>query len=95
MHNKEIAAIQDFQNQKIEPEQIKINLNGRVVEDEGETERKGLKGLLKKSKGAKKESVTKTASSIMRIDEETGEILEEGQPVQANLFVQKRRRKTR
>lgn len=93
MHNKEIAAIQDVQNQKIEPEQIKINLNGRVVEDEGETERKGLKGLLKKSKGAKKESVTKTASSIMRIDEETGEILEEGQPVQANLFVQKEEEK--
>ena len=93
MHNKEIAAIQDVQNQKIEPEQIKINLNGRVVEDEGETERKGLKGLLKKSKGAKKESVTKTASSIMRIDEETGEILEEGRPVQANLFVQKEEEK--
>ena len=93
MHNKEIAAIQDVQNQKIEPEQIKINLNGRVVEDEGETERKGLKGLLKKSKGAKKESVTKTASSIMRIDEETGEILEEGKPVQANLFVQKEEEK--
>ena len=90
---EEIAAIQDVQNQKIEPEQIKINLNGRVVEDEGETERKGLKGLLKKSKGAKKESVTKTASSIMRIDEETGEILEEGQPVQANLFVQKEEEK--
>ena len=93
MHNKEIAAIQEVQNQRVEPEQIKINLNGRVVEDEGETERKGLKGLLKKSKGAKKESVTKTASSIMRIDEETGEILEEGQPVQANLFVQKEEEK--
>lgn len=29
----------------------------------------------------------------MRIDEETGEILEEGQPVQANLFVQKEEEK--
>ena len=92
MHNKEIAAIQDVQNQQIEPEQIKINLNGRVVEEEKETERKGLKGLLKKSKGANKESVAKTASSIM-VDEETGEILEESQPVQANLFVQKEEEK--
>ena len=92
MHNKEIAAIQDVQNQQIEPEQIKINLNGRVVEEEGETERKGLKGLLKKSKGANKESVVKTASSIM-VDEETGEILEENKPVQANLFVQKEEEK--
>ena len=92
MHNKEIAAIQDVQNQQIEPEQIKINLNGRVVEEEKETERKGLKGLLKKSKGANKESVAKTASSIM-VDEETGEILEESKPVQSNLFVQKEEEK--
>ena len=92
MHNKEIAAIQDVQNQQIEPEQIKINLNGRAVEEEKETERKGLKGLLKKSKGANKESIAKTASSIM-VDEETGEILEESQPVQANLFVQKEEEK--
>ena len=92
MHNKEIAAIQDVQNQKIEPEQIKINLNGRVIEDEGEAERKGIKGLLKKSKGANKESVAKTASSIM-VDKETGEILEENEPVQANLFVQKEEEK--
>ena len=92
MKNKEIAAIQDVQSQKIEPEQIKINLNGRVVEDEGEAERKGLKGLLKKSKKANKESVAKTASSIM-VDEETGEILEESKTVQANLFVQKEEEK--
>ena len=92
MHNKEIAAIQDVQNQQIEPEQIKINLNGRVVEEEKETERKGLKGLLKKSKGANKESVAKTASSIM-VDEETGEILEESKHVQSNLFVQKEEEK--
>ena len=93
MHNKEIAAIQDVQNQKIEPEQIKINLNGRVVEDEPQSEKKGLKGLLKKSKGANKESVAKTASSIMRIDEETGEILEESPVSQPNLFVQKEEEK--
>ena len=93
MHNKEIAAIQDIQNSKIEPEQIKINLNGRVIEDEPQTEKRGLKGLLKKSKIPKKESVAKTASSIMRIDEETGEILEESKPVQTNLFVQKEEEK--
>ena len=93
MHNKEIAAIQDIQNSKIEPEQIKINLNGRVIEDEPQTEKRGLKGLLKKSKTPKKESVAKTASSIMRIDEETGEILEESKPVQTNLFVQKEEEK--
>ena len=33
------------------------------------------------------------AAAWMRIDEETGEILEEGQPVQANLFVQKEEEK--
>ena len=93
MHNQEIAAIQDIQNPKIEPEQIKINLNGRVIEDEPQTEKRGLKGLLKKSKTPKKESVAKTASSIMRIDEETGEILEESKPVQTNLFVQKEEEK--
>lgn len=93
MRNQEIAAIQDIQNPKIEPEQIKINLNGRVIEDEPQTEKRGLKGLLKKSKTPKKESVAKTASSIMRIDEETGEILEESNPVQTNLFVQKEEEK--
>ena len=92
MRNKEIAAIQDVQNDKIEPEQIKINLNGRVIEEEPQ-EKKGIKGLLKKSKVPKKESITKTASSIMRIDKETGEILEESNPVQANLFVQKEEEK--
>ena len=92
MHNKEIAAIQDVQNDKIEPEQIKINLNGRVIEEEPQ-EKKGIKGLLKKSKAPKRESITKTASSIMRIDKETGEILEESNPVQANLFVQKEEEK--
>ncbi len=92
MHNKEIAAIQDVQNDKIEPEQIKINLNGRVIEEEPQ-KKKGIKGLLKKSKAPKRESITKTASSIMRIDKETGEILEESNPVQANLFVQKEEEK--
>ena len=93
MHNKEIAAIQDVQNQKIEPEQIKINLNGRVVEEETEKEDKGIRGLLKKNKKEKKNTVTKTANSIMRIDKETGEILEPEDKIQPNLFVQKEEEK--
>lgn len=93
MHNKEIAAIQDIQNQNIEPEQIKINLNGRVIEDETKEPKRGLMGLLKKSNSGKKESVTKTANSIMKIDEETGEILEESPIKQANLFVQEEEQK--
>ena len=94
MHNKEIAAIQEVQTQRVEPEQIKINLNGRVIEDEPEQETRGLKGLLKKSKNGKKASVAKTANSIMKIDEDTGEILEEKEiPHQANLFVQEEEQK--
>ena len=93
MHNKEIAAIQDVQNQKLEPEQIKINLNGRVVEDEPEKERKGIKGLLKRNKEAKKISVAQMANNIMKIDEETGEILEQEESKQENLFVQKEEEK--
>ncbi len=94
MHNKEIAAIQEVQNQRVEPEQIKINLNGRVIEDEPEQETRGLKGLLKKSKSGKKASIAKTANSIMKIDEDTGEILEEKEiPHQANLFVQEEEQK--
>ena len=93
MHNKEIAAIQDVQNQKIEPEQIKINLNGRVVEEETEKEDKGIRGLLKKNKKEKKNTVTKTANSIMIIDKETGEILEPEDKIQPNLFVQKEEEK--
>ena len=93
IHNKEISAIQDMQNQNIEPEQIKINLNGRIIEEDNGEERKGLKGLLRKSKAGKKSGIAQTANSIMQIDEETGEILEQNQPVQANLFVQKEEEK--
>lgn len=52
--NKEISAIQETQNQKIEPEQIKINLNGRIIEDEEKENKKGLKKLLKKQKKRRK-----------------------------------------
>ena len=83
---KEISEIQDIQNQKIEPEQIKINLNGRVIEEEEKKNRKGIKSLLKKQKQQEK---VNTPSSIMQIDEETGEILEEDN----NLFVQKEEEK--
>ena len=93
--NNEIAAIQDNNNQAISPEQIKINLNGRVVEDETKEQRKGLKGLLKRAKPEvvkqeeNKHSIAETASSIMQIDKETGEILEENN----NLFVQEEEQK--
>ena len=90
--NKEIAAIQDAPNSKIEPEQIKINLNGRVVDEEIIANKKGLKGLLKKQKQShenEKKGVTETASSIMEIDTETGEILNN----ENNLFVQEEEEK--
>ena len=89
-NNKQMAEISEIQ--KMEPEQIKINLNGRVVEEEQEN-KKGLRSLLKKSKkeeNTKPLSVAQTASSIMQIDEETGEILNENQP---NLFVQEEEQK--
>ena len=84
--NEEISAIQENNNGQISPEQIKINLNGRIVEDEAKEQRKGLKGLLKKQKQEEaKPSIAETASSIMQIDKETGEILEENNN---SLFVQ-------
>ena len=89
MRNSEIAAIQDIQNQKIEPEQIKINLNGRVVEDEPKASKKGLRSLLKKQKNEEKSNIAETANSIMTIDKETGEILEQA----SNLFVQEEEQK--
>ena len=89
-NNKE-AVLATENNQQISPEQIKINLNGRVIEDEDKQKSKGLKGLLKKSKQEpQKPSIAQTASSIMQIDKETGEILEEGNN---NLFVQEEQQK--
>ena len=89
--NKENAATQENNGQQISPEQIKINLNGRVVEDDTKPTSKGLKGLIKKVKKEEetKPSIAQTASSIMQIDTETGEILEENN----NLFVQEEEQK--
>ena len=88
--NEHISEVQEFNNQQISPEQIKINLNGRIIEDENKPKSKGLKGLLKKSKTEEtKPSITQTASSIMQIDKETGEILEEDN----SLFVQEEKQK--
>ena len=87
LRHEEIAAIQDTQNQKVEPEQIKINLNGRVVEAEENT--RGLKKLLRKEKREEKAAVAKDTNSIMKIDKETGEILES----ENNLFVQEEEQK--
>ena len=89
-NNKE-ATLTTENNQQISPEQIKINLNGRVIEDENKQKSKGLKGLLKKAKQEpEKLSIAQTASTIMNIDKETGEILEEGNN---NLFVQEEEQK--
>ena len=88
IYNEEIAAIQDIQNQKMEPEQIKINLNGRVVEDE-EEDRKGIRNILKKKKAKENTSVVDVASSIM--DEEIVE--EENIQEDSNLFVQEEEQK--
>ena len=87
--NKENAVTQENNEQQISPEQIKINLNGRVIEEDSNQKSKGLKGLIKKSKKEEtKPSIAQTASSIMQIDDETGEILEEN-----NLFVQEEEQK--
>ena len=78
--------------QEIAPEQIKINLNGRIVDEEDKTNKLGLKSLLKRQKEPKEEptqTIAETASSIMNIDKETGEILEE----EPNLFVQEEQQK--
>ena len=88
--NRESILSSDNNNQQISPEQIKIKLNGRLVEEETKDKRKGLKGLLKKSKQEEvKPSIAKMASSIMQVDKETGEILEENN----NLFVQEEQQK--
>ena len=90
MPNREIAAIQDVQNQKLESEQIKINLNGRIIEDEPKGPIKGLKKIMKKQeKEQKANNVAQAANSIMNIDKETGEILDDG----ANLFIQEEEQK--
>ncbi len=74
--------------QEISPEQIKINLNGRIIDEENKG---GLKSLLKKSKENKEESnkgIAQTASTIM-VDKQTGEVIEE----EPNLFVQQEEEK--
>ena len=57
---KELANGNELKN---EAEQIKINLNGREVEEEHKENKKGLMNLLKKE--TKSPSVTQMASSIM------------------------------
>ena len=76
-------------NQQISPEQIKINLNGRILEED-KPKRKSLREILKKEKQEmEKRGIANTASSIMQVDKETGEILEENN----NLFVQEEQQK--
>ena len=76
-------------NQQISPEQIKINLNGRILEED-KPKRKSLREILKKEKQEmEKRGIANTASSIMQVDKETGEILEGNN----NLFVQEEQQK--
>ena len=89
--NYEKAPDEKRRAPQIMPEQIEINLNGRRIENEKQpsTVRK-LKGLLTKNKEEKnQEGVAQTASSLVQVDEETGEILEEN----SNLFVQEEEQK--
>ena len=79
--NQEIAAIQDIQNQRSEAEQIRINLNGRVVDEENNAGLGGIKKLLKKSKQDEE-------NGNMKIDKETGEIIGDNE-----LFVQEEEEK--
>lgn len=80
-NSKQIEEANDVKVPKIEPEQIKINLNGRVIDDDEETNVKGLKKIFGKKN--KEQSVAKTASTIMA-DEE---------PKQESLFVQEEEKK--
>ena len=91
MSNQENASVMET-NQQIAPEQIKINLNGRPVEEENKPKGKGLKGLLMKKPKEEpaKAGIAQTASTIMNVDKETGEIIEEGNN---NLFVQQEQQK--
>ena len=81
----------EMQNQDIQPEQIKINLNGRVIEEE-EKKQSGLRNFIyRQGRKGKEPSVSQTASSIIGVDEETGEILEPEK--ENNLFVQQEEQK--
>ena len=88
--NSEISAIQEVQNQKIEPEQIKINLNGRLIEDE-ENSSKGIAKLLKKHK-KEKSSIAQTASTIANLKNSEAEMTQ-NIAQQNNLFVQEEEQK--
>ena len=88
--NEEISAIQDVQNNRLEPEQIKINLNGRVVDGE-ERETKGvLQKIFKNPKEKPKASITGIANEIIGQNENTGL---ENADVPNNLFVQEEEQK--
>ena len=88
INNQDNSFLND-NNQQISPEQIKINLNGRILEED-KPKRKSLREILKKEKQEmEKRGIANTASSIMQVDKETGETLEENN----NLFVQEEQQK--
>ena len=79
-HEKNKSVIEEINNKNIEPEQIKINLNGRIIDDEQRDNKKGLKNFLNIQKDEKQGS---------KVDKSTGEIIEENN----NLFIQEEEEK--
>jgi len=74
------SLIKEQNTKNIEPEQIKINLNGKLIDDDQSINAKGFKDLFGKQKNQKNE---------IKIDKTTGEILEENN----NLFIQEEEEK--
>ena len=77
-NDKSIIKEQNIKN--IEPEQIKINLNGRLIDDDQNINVKGFTDLFGKQKKSKNEII---------IDKSTGEVLQESN----NLFIQEEEEK--
>ncbi len=79
-HNdEEIKEVQDMQNQKVDPEQIKINLNGRIIENDEKADQGVLTKIFKKPKEEQK------SNDVQELDVE--------KPNENNLFIQKEEEK--
>ena len=76
--------LSQMQNKNINPEQIKINLNGRIIEDD-ESTNNGLKNIF----GITTKKNNNASLNKIEVDQNTGEILEEPN----NLFIQEEEEK--
>ena len=74
------ALIKENNAKEIEPEQIRINLNGRIIDDEQANSKSGLKSLLGMKPSEKKN---------IKVNKDTGEIIEPDN----SLFVQEEEEK--